>query len=54
MEDSRDSGKQKMTIRAAERDTYHTPRGHKGNHLPKGYRHVERIEVQAAAETAGS
>ena len=41
------SGKQKMTIRASERDDYHTPRGHKGNHLPKGYRHVDRVEVPA-------
>ena len=46
------SGKQKMTIRASERDNYHTPRGHKGNHLPKGYRHVDRIEVPAEDSAA--
>ncbi|MDO4643570.1 MAG: DNA topoisomerase IV subunit A [Cardiobacteriaceae bacterium] len=41
------SGKQKMTIKADERDNYLVARGHKGHWLPKGYRRVEYIEISA-------
>lgn len=39
------SGKQKMIIKASEREHYRIPRGHKGQWLPKGYRRAERIGV---------
>lgn len=39
------SGKQKMIIKAGERDVYRIPRGHKGQWLPKGYRRTERLEL---------
>ena len=39
------NGKQKLTIRAAERDQYLTPRGHKGNWLPKNSRRIDRIHI---------
>ena len=39
------NGKQKLTIRASERDQYLTPRGHKGNWLPKNYRRIDHITI---------
>ena len=40
-----------MTIRASERDQYLTPRGHKGNWLPKNYRRIDHIELPAENPT---
>ena len=45
------SGKQKLTIRANEREHYLTPRGHKGNWLPKNYRRIDHIELPAENPT---
>ena len=40
------AGKQKMLIHPKDFDAYRAARGHKGHWLPKGYRRVERLEVQ--------
>ena len=39
------NGKQKLTIRASEREQYLTPRGHKGNWLPKNSRRIDHIDI---------
>ncbi|MDO5091489.1 MAG: DNA topoisomerase IV subunit A [Cardiobacteriaceae bacterium] len=39
------AGKQKMLIQPKDFDAYRQTRGHKGQWLPKGYRRVERVEV---------
>ena len=39
------NGKQKLTIRASEREQYLTPRGHKGNWLPKNSRRIDHIHI---------
>ncbi|MDO4777711.1 MAG: DNA topoisomerase IV subunit A [Cardiobacteriaceae bacterium] len=39
------AGKQKMLIHPRDFDEYRQARGHKGHWLPKGYRRVERVEV---------